>query len=72
MKVRIDQDGCIGCGTCTNVCRDVFVLDDDGKACIVARYRKGAPDSGEAPDNIAGCAGDAANSCPVQVISAAQ
>ena len=71
MKVKIDQDGCIGCGTCTNVCADVFVLDDDGKACIVEQHRKGAPDSGEVPESLASCASEAATSCPVQVISAA-
>ena len=71
MKVKIDQDGCIGCGTCTHVCEDVFELDDDGKARIVEQYRKDAPEIGEVPDSLASCAGDAAASCPVQVISTA-
>jgi len=69
MKVKIDQDGCIGCGSCANVCPDVFVLDDDGVACVVEQYRKGGPDSGEVPDSLGSCATEAASSCPVQVIS---
>ncbi|MDF2505862.1 MAG: ferredoxin [Clostridium sp.] len=32
MKGFVDKDTCIGCGLCTSVCPDVFVMDDEGKA----------------------------------------
>lgn len=69
MKVTIDQDGCIACGACEATCSEVFVLEDD-TAGIVEKYRTGSPTEGEVPDNLSDCAGDAANSCPVQVITA--
>lgn len=29
MKVKVNQDACIGCGACTQICEDVFELDDE-------------------------------------------
>lgn len=34
MKVKIDQEKCIGCGACVSLCEKVFELGDDGKAHI--------------------------------------
>lgn len=34
MKVEINKDACIGCGTCCSICEDVFDIADDGLACI--------------------------------------
>ena len=31
-KVVIDADLCIGCGACTGVAADSFILNDEGKA----------------------------------------
>jgi len=31
-KVKINKDRCIGCGTCTFIYKELFYLDDDGKA----------------------------------------
>ncbi|SHE94033.1 ferredoxin [Marinitoga hydrogenitolerans DSM 16785] len=57
MKVFVDQDACIGCGVCENLCPDVFKLNDEGKAeALVAET--------DLP-----CAQDAADSCPTQAIS---
>ena len=30
MKVKVNQDACIGCGACTSICEDVFKINDDG------------------------------------------
>ena len=30
MKVRVNQDGCIGCGACTGYSDKVFTINDDG------------------------------------------
>ena len=32
MKAKIDRDGCIGCGMCTEICPEVFEMADDGLA----------------------------------------
>ena len=58
MKVKIDRDGCIGCGLCAATCPEVFRMADDGLAEVAA-----AP----SPDVEDG-AKEAADNCPVQVI----
>ena len=30
MKVKVNQDACVGCGACTNVAEDLFKIDDNG------------------------------------------
>lgn len=30
MKVKVNQDKCIGCGACMSVADDLFQFDDDG------------------------------------------
>lgn len=58
-KVKVDQDTCIGCGTCPSICEDIFEMKD-GKA-----HAKKAEVSGDAEK----CAKEAAESCPVEAIS---
>jgi len=36
MKVKVNEDLCIGCGTCEALCPSVFKLDDNGKSKVVA------------------------------------
>lgn len=56
MIVRIEEDECIGCGVCTQICPDVFVLDEErGKAMVLGF--EGAP-----------CVQEAVDSCPVSCI----
>lgn len=56
--VKVDQQKCIGCGSCVAVCPDNFELKDDGKSyCIHAEI-----------DDL-GCSQVAAESCPVQAIT---
>ncbi len=59
MKVTI-EDGCIGCGACESFCADVFKVED---ICVVDESK------------IAGnedCVKDAADACPVSVISVSE
>ncbi len=58
MKINIDKEKCIGCGSCTAVCPDVFELDDNGKACL----KEGKEETDEK------CAQEAVDICPVQAI----
>lgn len=30
MKVKVNQDSCIGCGACAAICDKVFEINDDG------------------------------------------
>lgn len=60
MKAAIDRDGCISCGLCPDTCPEVFRMDDDGKAEVyVDEVPKEAEDSAQ----------EAAEGCPVSVIS---
>ncbi len=35
MKVRINEDACIGCGSCSAICPEVFDMGDDGIAIVI-------------------------------------
>ncbi len=39
MRIIVDQDKCIGCGTCETMCPDVFKLDPTSyKATVVLEH----------------------------------
>ena len=59
MKAFIDRDGCISCGLCMDMCPDVFEFADDGLAEVKQQPTR---------SNIHKVH-EAAESCPVQVIS---
>jgi ferredoxin len=53
----VDQDTCTGCGTCVELCPEVFELKDD-KAQVIG------------PDKCDTCdCQEAVDSCPVEAIS---
>jgi ferredoxin len=58
VRATVDKDQCIGCGLCPQVCPQVFEMGDGDKA----RVRDDA-------DYDAGCAREAADSCPVAAIA---
>lgn len=60
MKASIDREGCISCGLCETLCPEVFRMADDGYAEV---YVDPVPESAE------DAAKDAADSCPVSVIT---
>jgi len=41
-NVQVDQELCIGCGACVNLCPEVFELQDDGKSRVIIKngYKK--------------------------------
>ncbi|MDM7202964.1 MAG: ferredoxin [Thermodesulfobacteriaceae bacterium] len=56
--LTIDEELCIGCGTCVEICPEVFRLGDDEKAYVY--NQEGC--------NSCNCE-EAINSCPVRAIS---
>lgn len=58
MKAIVDQELCIGCGLCCDICPEVFHMNDDGLAESV----------GEVPEGQEEKVREAAESCPVDAI----
>lgn len=64
MKVKVNQDACIGCGACEAICPDVFVLNDEGLSEVIEK-QKNKELEGEVKEQ----AQDAIDSCPTSAIS---
>jgi len=69
MEIRIDREGCIGCGVCEALCSEVFHLIEDGKASITETYRKRDVGEGKVGNELVACVENARDSCPVSVIN---
>jgi len=59
MKVKVEQDICIGCGACQAICPDVFEINDDGLSQAVV---ENVPE--ENKDDVI----EAIESCPTEAI----
>lgn len=57
-KVVLDEECCIGCGSCAELCPDVFEMDEEEKAHVIGT---------EAGNEE--CMDDAIESCPADCIS---
>jgi ferredoxin len=70
VKVTIDRDECIVCGSCWIDCPEVFEEGpDEGLSQVVEQYRvNGDPSQGEVPDELRSCVQEAADNCPVAII----
>lgn len=59
MGIKVNQDDCIGCGVCSELCPQNFKLDEnEGKAMVISQ--EDTPQAKEAED-----------SCPVSAITIA-
>lgn len=68
IKIIIDQNLCVGCGTCTFICVEAFELDRTGeKAQITPEFRLEKKYIGEVPKNLK-CVNVAEKKCPVFAI----
>lgn len=60
MHVEVDPDLCIGCGTCVDLCPEVFEwADGEEKAVAVAS---------EVPEDLEEACQEAVESCPTEAI----
>ncbi len=60
MRVQVDQDLCISCGTCIDLCSDVFRWNEDEKAQAIEE---------EIPEELENDAHEAVENCPTSAIS---
>lgn len=60
MKVKVDQDLCISCGACVDVCPEIFQWDDEEKAHAV---------TDEVPSEYEDQAHEAVEGCPTNAIN---
>lgn len=40
MKLKVNQDVCIGCGACAAICTEVFDINEDGLAIVTVEEIK--------------------------------
>lgn len=58
MKVRVDEEVCVGDETCVQICPEMFEMQRD---VAVAK-------TGEVPEELEAACKEAAESCPVEAI----
>jgi len=58
MRVKVDEETCIGCGLCADTCPEVCEMNDD-----TARVKVD-----EVPEDVAETCREAAENCPVEAI----
>ncbi|OPY55949.1 MAG: Ferredoxin [Pelotomaculum sp. PtaU1.Bin035] len=60
MRVDVDQDLCISCGTCIDICPDVFQWNEENKASSAVDH---------IPADLEEQAHEAAENCPTEAIT---
>jgi ferredoxin len=71
VNVIIDRATCVSCGSCWDTCPGLFEQDpDDSFSRIIEKYRiNGNIAEGIPTEDFVPCAKEAADLCPVQIIS---
>lgn len=60
LKAKVDKDTCIGCELCTQICPEVFEMNDEQIAIVIAD---------PVPTAVEGTAKEAEEQCPVGAIT---
>jgi len=60
LRVDVDQELCISCGTCIDLCPEVFQWNEDNKAGSIVE---------EVPPDLEDDAREAVESCPTEAIT---
>ncbi|HMK64523.1 MAG TPA: ferredoxin [Thermodesulfobacteriota bacterium] len=58
MKVIIDEEACIGCGSCVEVCPDIFRMNEEKEKAEIVSVPEGSEE----------CIEEAMDTCPVSCI----
>jgi len=61
MKVKVDQEECVSCGACLDICPAVFQWNADDKADVIMG-------SEDVPSNEEGAVQESIESCPTEAI----
>lgn len=61
MKVKVNQEACIGCGACCAICDEIFDINDEGLSTV-----KDGKD--EVPQELEDAVHEALESCPTGAI----
>jgi ferredoxin len=71
MKVTIDRNECTSCGTCWETCPAFFEENpDDHFSQVIEKFRiSGDSAGGSATEDLETCVTDAADLCPVSIIT---
>jgi ferredoxin len=67
MKIKVERPKCISCGSCAAVCPEFFEMEENGMAHL-KNSKKDADGNEELQIQEPGCAKDASEVCPVQII----
>ncbi len=67
MKLILEIDKCIGCGTCNALCKKFFELEEDGKSHIINAKKIGNNEELEISEAV-GCVKESIESCPTKCI----
>jgi len=67
IKIILDRSKCIGCGSCAAVCPLYFEMVEDGKSHL-KNSQKNTDEIESVEISEPGCAKDASEVCPVQII----
>ena len=59
MKVKVNEDACIGCGACVSICEEVFEFNDEGVSKVVKE---------DVPTELEANVTEAVESCPTAAI----
>lgn len=59
MKIKVNQDACIGCGACQAIAEELFEINDEGLSTTIMDV---------VPENLEEKAIEAIQSCPTEAI----
>jgi ferredoxin len=63
MKVSVDQEKCIVCGTCVAICPEVFEMKDNGTVDVKESFK-----GKDVPEDLQAKVKEAQMSCPTSAI----
>jgi len=68
MKIILEREKCIGCGSCEAMCPKYWKMADDGRVDLLGSKAKPKTDIFELESEKIECNQEAADVCPVQCI----